>query len=119
MSVLELRTDAWAKARANGLALAFGALVLALVAALVLLTGPRVEARPVTAPLIAPTRAAALIEATSGDAAIEVTAVGDAAQLINAALPFATGPVPSARPFALGGDGLDYGRALLCLTQAV
>lgn len=115
MSVAELR----AHVEANRLPWLVGALLLALVIALALLAGPRVAARPATAPIIAPTRAAALIEATTGNAAIEVAAVGDAAKLINASLPFAGGAIPSARPFALGGEGLDQSRALLCLTQAV
>jgi hypothetical protein len=115
VSVSDLR----ANDDAHRLPWAVGGVLLALVAALLLLTGPRVEARPVVTPLIAPTRAAALIQATSGDAAVDVTAVGDAAKLINASLPFVTGPIASARPFALGGDSLDQSRALLCLTQAV
>ena len=40
-------------------------------------------------------------------------------KLINAALPFASGPLHAARPFAVGGSDLDQRRALLCLTQAV
>lgn len=115
MSVADLR----ANVDANRLPWALGSLLLAMVAAVLLLTGPRVEARPVVTVMIPPARAAALIQATSGDAAIEVTAVGDAAKLINASMPFVTGPIASARPFALGGDSLDQSRALLCLTQAV
>jgi hypothetical protein len=69
--------------------------------------------------MLPPARAAALIEATSGDAVVAVAAVGEEAKLINAAMPFASGPVGSARPFDLGGDSLDHRRALLCLTQAV
>lgn len=115
MSVADLR----ANVDANRLPWAIGSLLLALIAAVLLLTGPRVEARPVVTAIIPPARAAALIQATTGDAAIEVTAVGDAAKLINASMPFVTGPIASARPFALGGDSLDQSRALLCLTQAV
>ena len=96
-----------------------GALLLAWGAAMLLINGPRAAAQPVTAPLIAPARAAALIAATSGDAAIEVKAVGEQARLINAAMPIAAGAVASARPFDLDGDSVDHRRALLCLTQAV
>ena len=118
MSVAELRAETVACARANGLLIALCGVVAALVGALMLVAGPRVEARPPSAPTIAPTRAAALIEATSGDA-IAVAATGDDAKMINASLPFAVGPIASARPFALGANGLDHDRALLCLTQAV
>ena len=78
----------------------------------------RTAANAATATL-PPARAAALIEATSGSAAVEMQAVGDQAKLINAALPFANGPLHAARPFAASGGGLDQTRALLCLTQAV
>jgi hypothetical protein len=115
MSVADLR----ANVDANRLPWALGSFLIALVAAILLLSGPRVEARPVVTVMIPPARAAALIQATTGDAAVEVNAVGDAAKLINASMPFVTGPIASARPFALGGDTLDQSRALLCLTQAV
>jgi hypothetical protein len=39
--------------------------------------------------------------------------------LLNAALPFASGPVRAARSFVMSGDDVDQSRALLCLTQAV
>jgi spore germination cell wall hydrolase CwlJ-like protein len=61
----------------------------------------------------------ALVSATSGPAAAEVQAVGDQAKVINAALPFAGGPLRAARPFAVTGSETDRRRALLCLTQAV
>jgi spore germination cell wall hydrolase CwlJ-like protein len=64
-------------------------------------------------------RAAALIQATSGDAMTDMRAVGDQARLLNAALPFANGPLHSAQRFVLAGSDLDQRRALLCLTQAV
>lgn len=67
---------------------------------------------------LAPANAAALVAATSASPA-EIRAVGDQAKLINAALPFSTAPVQSARPFAISGGDLDHRRALLCLTQAV
>ena len=76
------------------------------------------DAATLTVP-ITPAKAAQLIGATSGAEATQVQAVGDQAKLINAALPFAGGPVNAARPFAITGDGLDQRRALLCLTQAV
>ena len=68
---------------------------------------------------ISPAKAALLIDATSGAQANQFAAVGDQAKLINAALPFAGGPLHVAQPFALTGTGLDQRRALLCLTQAV
>ena len=47
-------------------------------------------------------------------------AVGDQAKIINAALPFANGPLHSARGrSSSSGDDTDQRRALLCLTQAV
>lgn len=78
--------------------------------------------RPVAAaaPIVAPAQAAALVSATSGDASVQVRAVGEKAQLINAAMPFSRAPVQAAHAFVLpAGDGLDQRRALLCLTQAV
>ena len=61
-----------ANVAANRLPWAVVALLIAVAAAIALLTGPRVEARAVTAPLIAPTRAAALIEANTGVAPVSV-----------------------------------------------
>jgi hypothetical protein len=60
-----------------------------------------------------------LVAATSGAAISDMQAVGQQAQIINAALPFASGPLHSARRFVLTGSDLDQRRALLCLTQAV
>lgn len=69
---------------------------------------------------LAPGKAAALIQATSGDRLDDVRATGNDAQLINAAMPFNAGPVLSARSFIIpAGDEMDRRRALLCLTQAV
>ena len=70
--------------------------------------------------MIAPTAAASLIAATSGEHLIESRATGLGAKLINAAMPFSSAPVTAARPFDLSGsDPLDRRRALLCMTQAV
>jgi spore germination cell wall hydrolase CwlJ-like protein len=70
--------------------------------------------------LIPPSEAAALIDATSGEALNRVRAIGDDAKLINASMPFSASPVMAARPFDLSNaDPLDHRRALLCLTQAV
>jgi spore germination cell wall hydrolase CwlJ-like protein len=66
-----------------------------------------------------PAQAAALIRATSGEANLKMRAVGEDAKLINAALPFSSGPIDSARPFQTAGSNLDSSRAELCLTQAV
>jgi spore germination cell wall hydrolase CwlJ-like protein len=64
-------------------------------------------------------KAAQLIDATSGTKANDFQAIGDQAKVINAALPFAGGPIHAAQPFALSGSDLDERRALLCMTQAV
>ena len=49
-----------------------------------------------------------------------LAAVGEKAQLINAAMPFSEAPITPARAFVLpAGESLDQRRALLCLTQAV
>lgn len=79
-------------------------------------SSPAVADDSVTVPLA---KAAVLVDATSGEASVEMQATGERAKLINAALPFGTGPVASARPFYVSGDALDSSRALLCLTQAV
>jgi spore germination cell wall hydrolase CwlJ-like protein len=76
-------------------------------------SGPDAQALP-------PAQAAALVEATSGDHATEVQAVGHKAQLINASMPFSRVPVQAARAFIIpAGESVDQRRALLCLTQAV
>ena len=65
-------------------------------------------------------KAAALVQATTGDQLDDVRAIGDDARMINAAMPFTTGPILSARAFIIPtGDDLDRRRALLCLTQAI
>jgi spore germination cell wall hydrolase CwlJ-like protein len=92
------------------------ATALAIAAAFLVATRQPADAATIALP---PTRAAALIQATTGDAATQKRAVGDEAKLINASLPFAGGPVLSARPFEASGSDLDQRRALLCLTQAV
>jgi spore germination cell wall hydrolase CwlJ-like protein len=65
------------------------------------------------------TRAAALIQATTGSQSGEFRAVGDEAKVINAALPFQSGAVAAAKAFYFSGSSLDRSRATLCLTQAV
>jgi len=100
-------------------AVAFGAMLFVVAVALAIAVIPaRDPAYAITVP-ITPARAAALVEATSGTQANELRAVGDQAKLINAALPFANGPLHTAAPFLVSGGGLDQRRALLCLTQAV
>ena len=64
-------------------------------------------------------QAAALVQATSGNALADMRAVGDEARIINATLPFANAPLHAANRFVLSGNNLDQSRALLCLTQAV
>ena len=92
---------------------------LALIGVLSLIQGQKAEARVATVTALPRARAAALIEATTGEQADAVQAVGGAAKLINASMPFADGPLHSLRPFEASGDALDQRRALLCLTQAV
>ena len=94
--------------------------LVAAIAAIVALLPARQSANAATVTMpLTPARAASLIEATTGSAAHDMQAVGDSAKVINAALPFASGPVLAARPFAAAGSDLDQRRALLCLTQAV
>ena len=64
-------------------------------------------------------RRADLVAATTGAAIGDIQATGEQAQMINAALPFASGPLHSAQRFVLTGSDVDQRRALLCLTQAV
>ena len=100
-------------------ALSAALLALAALALLIELRSASARAQEFTV-TIPPASAAALIRATSGEAAIEVKAVGEQARLINAAMPFAHGPLTAARPFDMASDdGIDHRRALLCLTQAV
>jgi spore germination cell wall hydrolase CwlJ-like protein len=102
---------------ARGAAALFGAGSLAALAAAILtFTDEPSAAVTLSMPQA---RAAALVSATSGPAASQMEAVGDQAKAINAALPFAGGPLHSARPFAASGTETDQRRALLCLTQAV
>ncbi|WP_300973031.1 cell wall hydrolase [Sphingomonas sp. LHG3406-1] len=100
--------------------LALGALGLAALVAIAVtfvasMRSP-VEAASVS---LQPARAAALIAATSGEKSLEVRATGEAAEQINAALPFNGGPVQAAQPFNAPTGGTAYDRALTCLTQAV
>ena len=72
-----------------------------------------------SATVVLPMKATYLVDATSGAQAVQLQAIGDQAKLINAAMPFTTGPVAAARPFLVSGSDTDERRALLCLTQAV
>lgn len=96
-----------------------GVAVVGILAAAIVLLPARQAASAAVTVEIPKARAAALIQATSGDAMADMRAVGDQARLLNAALPFANGPVRSAQRFVLTGTDLDQRRALLCLTQAV
>nr|WP_280638976.1 cell wall hydrolase [Sphingomicrobium aestuariivivum] len=83
--------------------------------------GARAPATPVEAkvqvPLPAPDK---VVEAATGTAVTDMTALGKSAEVINASLPFAGGPVLSARAFTAAAPGsLSYDRAHLCLTQAI
>jgi spore germination cell wall hydrolase CwlJ-like protein len=65
-------------------------------------------------------KASALVEATAGERPGDVRAIGEDAKLINAAMPFNSGPILAANRFVIpAADANDHGRALLCLTQAV
>jgi spore germination cell wall hydrolase CwlJ-like protein len=99
-------------------AVAVGAAGLVAAAALVIALLPAREPANATV-MLPPARANALIQATTGAQANAMQAVGEQARLINAGLPFADGPLHSARPFEASGSDLDQRRALLCLTQAV
>lgn len=101
-------------------ALAAGAIVLvgSITAAVTLLPAREPASAAVTI-AIPSAKAASLIQATSGTAMTDMRAVGDQARVINAALPFANGPLHEAQRFVLSGNDLDQRRALLCLTQAV
>jgi len=72
-----------------------------------------------TTTMLPPARGAALVAATTGTALTDMQAVGDQAKVINAALPFANGPLHTAQSFVMSGNNMDESRALLCLTQAV
>jgi spore germination cell wall hydrolase CwlJ-like protein len=96
--------------------------VLALVALIALGIGMAVRGAADATTLsvkITPTKAAQLINATTGAEANDFQAIGDQAKLINAALPFVGGPLHAARPFAIAGTATDQSRALLCMTQAI
>lgn len=98
---------------------ATGAAAIGLLAAAVVLVTARQPASAAVTVEIPKARAAALVQATSGAAMTDMRAVGDQARVLNAALPFAGGPLRSAQRFVLAGTDLDQRRALLCLTQAV
>ena len=97
--------------------------VLALVAVIALAIALFAARDPADATMVSvritPTKAAQLIDATSGAKANDFQAIGDRAKVINAALPFVGGPLHAARPFAVSGSDVDQRRALLCMTQAV
>ena len=97
-----------------------GAGIAASVASAVILMPLRESAQAASVTVAMPAvKAAALIDATSGSAAVDMQAVGEQAKVINASLPFSSGPLQVARPFDVSGSDLDQRRALLCLTQAV
>ncbi len=83
------------------------------------LYGRLMQSKPaITAP-IRTAQQAALIAATQGEEA-SIVVEGDAAAAMNAALPFSTAPVESAKPFYLTDTSMTNGeKALRCLTQAV
>jgi spore germination cell wall hydrolase CwlJ-like protein len=101
-------------------AIAFAFVILASAAAMLLAFRSPAQATDESATVqLTPTKAAALVAATSASPA-DLRAVGERAQMLNAALPFSTLPVQAAHPFAIGtGNETDHRRALLCLTQAV
>ena len=103
--------------RWNLVALGLGAATALTAAAITLL--PAREAATAATMALPPAKAAALIQATTGAESNDMRATGEQAKLINASLPFVSGPVLSARPFEVSGSDIDQRRALLCLTQAV
>ena len=109
---------ALAARRSAGLLTSAAFAAAAVLATLVIILPAREPANAATV-MLPPARAASLIDATTGAGANRMQAIGEQAKLINAALPFAGGPLHSARPFAATGSDVDQGRALLCLTQAV
>ena len=102
-------------------ALAFGAVAIAALTASVLsFRAPAsAEAEAPAQTTVTLAKARQLVAATSGEAAAQVSAIGDQAKLINASLPFSSAPLLAARPFAVSGTTTDHDRALLCMTQAV
>ena len=118
MTALALRLSALQKLPLKTIAAALLALAAAIALAVALMPGRSADAATVSVKISA-AKAAQLIDATSGAQANSFRAIGDQAKLINAALPFASGPVLAARPFAVSGSDIDQRRALLCLTQAV
>jgi hypothetical protein len=118
MTALSLRSRrAFGGLRIELIGLMLVAAIVAAIAGFVLFS----ERAPASAATfeLPPAKAAALVDATSGVAATQMRAVGDQAKIINAALPFAGGPLHAASPFAMKGSDVDARRALLCLTQAV
>jgi spore germination cell wall hydrolase CwlJ-like protein len=101
------------------LALAGLAALVALGLTLAAKVRERAEASAAVAVPIAPVKASALLHATSSARALEVRAIGQAAEQINAALPFSNTPVEAAAPFLAPTGGTAYDRALTCLSQAV
>ena len=102
-----------------GIGLVGLAVLLALSVTLAASMRGQAAATPTVSMPIQPAKAAALIDATSGEQALELRATGQAAEQINAALPLGAGPVQAAAAFAAPTGGTAYDRALTCLTQAV
>ena len=101
-------------------------IILALLAALVMLTGPGLggdgnvfeiqQARAEQREALEMRQVARL---TTGEEA-ELIVTGESAQARNAAIPFARGAIAGANPFhAIAAGGSGYGTALTCLTEAV
>ena len=91
--------------RTHVIAGAAALLVSTVIGAAIVLLPARQPAGAATV-MLPPAKAAALIEATTGDASIQMRAVGEQAKLINASLPFAGGPVRSAGEmfFSMAGE---------------
>ena len=100
--------------RIHPLAVVMALLIFLAAAAIALLParGPA-DAATISLP---PARAAALIQATSGDESIQMRAIGDQAKVINAARP-SPAVVLSGRPFEVSGTSRHAGPA--CMNQAV
>jgi len=115
-----LRLQGWRPAQWRLVHWAIAAALVALVSIVATFLAIRATANAASVEAqLPPAQAAALIRATSGEASLQMRAIGEEARLINAALPFSEGPNHSAQPFQTAGGDLDARRAELCLTQAV
>lgn len=100
-------------------ALPGAAIVIALLAAMLGFTRTGAPANAAVTVALPRAHPATLLEETTGAAAFDMRAVGQQAEVINAALPFSEGPLQLAQPFVFNGNDADRRLALTCLGQAV